>query len=96
MKLSNAKPLIDELGRVKAEIARLKVIEDSLKDQIVAMGPGAYEGELFRATVSECTAERLDMKAVREKLSAQFIRAHTSVTEFFRVDVKARTGKFAA
>lgn len=90
---SNVTPLIDELGRIKAEMARLAVIESSIKKQIVAMGPGAYEGELFRATVSEIETDRLDMEAVRQKLSAQFIRAHTSVSRSVRVNVTARTGE---
>lgn len=92
-KTDNIRSMIDELGHVKAEIARLKVIEEAIKQQLIDAGPGAYEGDLFRATVSECSVEKLDMVAVRNKLTAQFIRAHTSVTNFFRVNVKARTGK---
>ena len=66
--ISNISP-VDRLGDIKAEIARLKEIEAFLTDEIKALGAGAHEGDLFRATVSE-VAERqsLDVKAAEAKL----------------------------
>ena len=89
--MSNLTSAIDRLGNVKAQIAALKKEEDALKAVLIENGPGAYEGDVWRATVSQFDKETLDMDAVREKLSAQFIRAHTNVTEVTTVRVVART-----
>jgi hypothetical protein len=60
---------IDRLGEIKAEIARLKDIEALLLDEVKAFGPGAHDGDAYRAAVSEI-AERqsLDVKAAETKL----------------------------
>ena len=83
---------IDELGRLQARIADLRSQETALKDIVKSLGTGSYEGELFRATVSFTERETLDMTAVREKLSPQFIRAHTNVTPVVTLKVTARKG----
>ena len=88
---SNLTSAIDRLGNVKAQIAALKKEEDALKAVLIENGPGAYEGDTWRATVSVADRETLDMEAVREKLTPQFIRAHTNVTEVTSVRVVART-----
>jgi hypothetical protein len=90
---NNLTSAIDRLGVVKAQLAALKREEDELKAVLVENGPGAYEGDLYRATVSQFDKETLDMDAVREKLSPQFIRAHTNVTPVTAVRVVARIGK---
>ena len=82
--------LVDQIGIIKAQLApqleALKALETKLK----AQGAGAYEGALFRATVSTYEQDRLDMEAVRAKLSAQFIRAHTTQTPVVKLSVKAK------
>lgn len=90
---TNLTSTIDRLGYLKAQIADLKKEESALREVMLEQGPGAYEGEIFRATVSTSERETLDMVAVREKLSDQFIRAHTNVTESTTVRVVARNGK---
>ena len=45
-----------------------------------------------RIDVSETDRETLDMKAVRAKLSPQFITAHTNVTKVRALRVSARNG----
>ena len=87
---TNLKPLVDELGKLKAQIADLEIREKALADQLKAIGLGAYDGEQYRATVSFSERETLDMKVVREKLTPQFIRAHTRTTEVTTVRVVAR------
>lgn len=87
--LSNQNP-IDALGEIKARIADLEKIEKDLRERVVAMGVGAHEGDTFRATVSVSEREKLDMDAVRQKLSPQFIRAHTTVSDVTMVRVVAR------
>jgi hypothetical protein len=81
---------IDKLGDLLAQIATLEREANKIKAELKSAGPGAYEGDLFRATVSVSERETLDMDAVREKLSPQFIRAHTRVAEVQTVRVAAR------
>lgn len=91
--MTNLSPTIDRLGVLKATIATLEVEEKALKAVLIENGVGAYEGDLFRVTVSETERANLDMKAVREKLSDQFIRCHTTFTQIISVRVVARNGR---
>jgi hypothetical protein len=68
----------------------LRIEEKALQTVLTEQGPGAYEGELFRATVSQFERSTLDMDAVRAKLSPQFIRANTSISEVTTVRVVSR------
>jgi hypothetical protein len=82
---------VDLLGELKAQIASLEAKEDQLKKLLVEdIGVGAHEGSLFRVSVSVSTRETLDMEAVRNHLSPQFIRAHTTVKEVTTVRCGAR------
>lgn len=87
---------VDRLGMIKAQIAELKAKEDRLRAILIESGPGAYEGEFYRATVSESERHTLDMDAVRDKLSAKWIAAHTNVTEVTMVRVTSRNGRAIA
>jgi hypothetical protein len=93
MTKTNLTTTIDALGEIKAQIAALEIREKALKANLADLEPGAYEGELFRVSISQTDRETLDMKAVRAKLSPQFIAAHTNVTPVRTVKVSARTGK---
>ena len=66
--ISNVHPA-DRLGDIKAEIARLSEISKFLEAELKALGVGAHEGDLCRASVSE-VAERLSLcpKAAEAKL----------------------------
>ena len=61
---------VDELGRVKADIAVLSDYEKDLKQDLVATGEQAIDGNLFRATVSMQTKTTTDWKAVCAALMA--------------------------
>lgn len=89
-KPSNLTSAIDRLGQLKAEIAELKSEESKLRDVLVEQGPGSYEGDLFRVTVSQGERATLDLDAVRAKLSPQFLAAHTNYTNVTTVRVVAR------
>ena len=93
MTQTNLSALIDQYGMLKAQIADLAEQEKALKTALVDLGPGAYEGDMFRLTISEGTRETLDMEAVRAHLSRQFIQAHTNVAETRTLRVVARNGK---
>lgn len=88
--VSDAK-LVDTLGEVKAMIANLVTQENALKAQLIARGVNAsYDGELFRATVTQFEKGTLDMAAVRRKLDQKWIEDHTSYSMCTQVRVSAR------
>ena len=87
---NNLTATIDRLGFIKAQIAELLREEKALKATLIERGPGSYEGELYLAIVSKSARETLDMDALRRKLSAQFIRAHTNIIPVNMVRVLPR------
>jgi hypothetical protein len=88
--ISNLATTIDALGELKARIADLQAQEKELKDALGDLEPGSYDGQKFRLSISVSDRETLDMEAVREKLTPQFIRAHTNVTTVRALRVTAR------
>jgi hypothetical protein len=80
--MTNLSATIDALGELRALIAELEKRETELKKELKALGPGTHVGERFVMTIAEQSREVLDMKAVREKLSPQFVVAHTSITKY--------------
>jgi len=89
---TNLTKTIDALGAIKAQIADLAKQEKALKEALADLDPGAYEGDLFRLSISVADRETLDMAAVREKLSPQFITAHTNVTTVRTLKLASRKG----
>lgn len=82
---------VDKLGKLLADIADLELKAENIKDWLKDKhGDGNYEGRLFRATVSTYDQDRLNMDAVRAKLSPQFIRANTETKEITKVVVKSK------
>lgn len=90
---SNLHPA-DALGALKAQIADLEAQAKIEHARLVALGAGAYEGEIFRATVSIAERESIDWKTIAARLepSRQLIAAHSSAKEVTTVRVVARTG----
>lgn len=67
--MSNIASTIDQLGQIKAQISTLKELEKKLSQAVQSFGEGAYDGNLFRAAVSEVAASAsLDPKAAEAKL----------------------------
>ena len=89
--MSKFSAIVDELGAIKAQQADLANREKELKAKLIAGGQLEYDGDEYRATISTSQRETLDMAAVREKLSDQFIRAHTKVTDVITLRVSARS-----
>jgi hypothetical protein len=78
----NLLPLIDELVDLRARRAVLDKREEAIKELLKPLGPGTHVTDHSMLTLTEQQRDVLDMKAVREKLSDQFIRAHTKITKF--------------
>jgi hypothetical protein len=86
----NLLPFIDELVDLRARRAELDKREDEIKDLLKPLGPGTHITDDSVLTLSEQKRDVLDMKAVREKLSAKFIKEHTKVTRFLMFKVIVR------
>jgi hypothetical protein len=91
---------IDELGMLRAQIAELEVKEKELKARLGDLAPGAYEGNLFRLSISETVREGYDkvMKAkvdelIEEHLSVQYITAHRTLSPVRTLRTSSRNGK---
>ena len=83
------KKVVDQIVALDKEIKALSDKQKELKEILKKSGAGVYSGSNYVATVSEIERKTLDMAAVREKLSAQFIRAHTNVSSYFTIKLKA-------
>ena len=95
MAKSNTATIIDHWVSLKAQIAKLEEQEAALRGDIVAMGAGRHAGTLMDAVVSEYDRSTLDMEAVREKLTPQFIRAHTTTKPVSSVRLSAKDARRA-
>lgn len=82
--------LVDRIGNLQAQLAPLTAKLKQAQDELKAHGAGKYTGTRFDCTVSEFQRANLDMDAVRAKLSAQFLQAHTSYTDVVQVRCTAR------
>lgn len=61
--------VVDRIGEVKAEIARLKLVEADLAARLIASGETTIDGSLFRATVvTTADSHSIDPKAAEAKL----------------------------
>jgi len=94
--LDNLKPLADEYGEIKAQLADLKKRQNNIKEVFEQAGVSELEGLTFRCVVS--TVEEsytTDYKTICEKLkpSRQMIAANQKLTKgYVRINVYGRTG----
>lgn len=88
---------IDTLGTLLAQIAelekRVSSIKDGLKDSATAPnGTKVFEGDLFKATVSESNRSTVDWKTLSADLGidAVLLAKYTKVAAVFTVKVTSR------
>ena len=83
--------VVDRLGEVKAEIARLKEIEADLAARLIESGETAIDGSAYRATVSYVSeSSSLDPKAAEAKLRELGVDGR-----WFSKNQKVRKGSFS-
>lgn len=85
---------VDQLGHLRAQIDKLLLEEKTLRDGFIKAnksgGFTVFEGLLFTVKIVSGTRKVLDMKAVRAKLSKQFLTAHTTKSPFIRLLLQAK------
>jgi len=86
--------LVDELGDLKADKARLEDRETAIKSILIKKGVTPVEGDYFRCTVSESKRTYIDWKTIAAKLdpSRQLVNAHTTRKPVTTVRCVARKG----
>ena len=84
--------IADRIGRKRAEIAKLQDELADLEAEAKEYGEGAYEGNLFRITVSTTDRATTAWKKIAEKLgvSRQMIQANTVYSEVTSLRCSAR------
>ena len=84
--------IVDRIGKKRAEIAKLQAELKDLESVVKDEGVGAYEGNLFRITVSETDRPTVAWKKIAEKLGAsrQIITANTTYSEVTTLRCSAR------
>lgn len=82
---------VDELGRVRASIADLRIREAELTSAIKTRSKKKYvEGRLFNVTISEYTAWRLNTESVKEEMGQAWWLARCAPSLVVKVLVTAR------
>lgn len=95
--MDNLKPIADQIGRLRAQMAELADLDAKLVEQLQNAGVDVLEGNLFRVTLSTIPEMKgPDWKVIAQKLnpSRQLITANTRVMrkEHVRVNVSVRKG----
>jgi hypothetical protein len=84
--------IVDELGRIKAQIAELKLVENALAEGLKATGLGAFEGHAYRATVSVTDQTMIDRAEMTKFLIEAGVPCDTIIAaEFAASTVSPRT-----
>ena len=87
---------VDELGRLLADIKRLNNLADEIKGDLISAARGAtaaaFEGDLFRASVSWSDRTTTNWRKIAADLGAseQKIRGNSKITSSVTVRVSAR------
>src|SRR5215471_3028058 len=82
--------MVDKIGDLKARIAALETQYNADVGVLKSMGVDRYIGEIFEINVFDQTQNRLDMDAVRAKLSQKWIENHTISKDVRIAKVTAR------
>ena len=71
---------VNRVATLRAQLAEMAKEENELVADMKDFGAGVYQGTAHQIVISESTRKTLDMKAVRLKLSRQFIQANEKKT----------------
>lgn len=81
---------VDELGKLRAQIADLCEKESEIKILLIDSGVTEVDGNRYRATVSKSERETLDAEKVRQILTPGQLALVTKVSQVTAVRVCAR------
>ena len=78
----------NEYVEISAQIKALTDQKNRCKAVLESAGCDKISTPTHTLTLTSVESKRLDMKAVRAKLTRQFIQAHTVITDSLRITVK--------
>lgn len=89
---ANLPELVDEFGRLKAQMADLEARAQELKEEFKNSKLSQIEGQLFRVVISRYSMGRVDWKAIAEALNPppSLVRRNTERQNICRIEAKAR------
>lgn len=88
--LFNSAEVVDELGLIKAQIAKLEEREKALTDALKATGCDSFAGKFYDATVSRSTRDTLDTKALKAALGDEIVAEYTKSTPVVTLKLTAK------
>ena len=87
--LANATPgfIVDELGRTRVELSRLKKLEGFLKQGLLARAKvGAVTGEkYYNASIQELERSGLDTEAVKKEMGDNWYKERCKTTPYIQI-----------
>jgi hypothetical protein len=94
--MTNLSKIIDDLGLLQAQIAKLAREEKAMKEALADLSAGKYESERFTLTVSAFDTTTYDNEAIRAHCSPQLLAAHRIVKPSRRLAVSVRKDTMVA
>jgi regulator of replication initiation timing len=94
--MTNLGNIIDQIGQLEAQKAKLEREVKAMKAALEELAPGKYEGERFALSISEFPVTTYDNEAIRAKCSAQLLKAHEITKQQRRLAVSVRKDVLAA
>ena len=88
--LFNPGAVLDELGTVKALIAKLEAQEKMLSEALKATGAEKFAGTFFDATVSRTVRETVKTKDLRADLGEDLIAPYLTKTDVVTLKLTAK------
>lgn len=93
--LSNATPpfLVDELGKVRAQMSKIKRLEGYYKEALSARWPAGESecsGENFTCEREYVSQVRLDTDKIRADMDEDWIKEHSKEVNYYQFKVKLK------
>lgn len=86
----NAAALVDRLAEIRAQIRELESEESDIRAAIIKLEQNIVEGKQYTAILKLVPSTRLDTKAVKEEMGADWYKAHSITSQSLRIETVAR------
>lgn len=77
----------DRIGQLKIQMAQLEREQAELKQLFIDAGKPAYDGEVYRVTITHVDRTTLDTKAIRAEMPAKWIANHSVTSKVTQMHV---------
>lgn len=87
---SNISPLVDEFGKLKAQVSDLEAKLAEIRKQLVECGQPVIEGSLYRIAVIKTIRGTLDTSAIKAAMPPSWLDRYTKFADVVTVRVSGR------